>query len=284
MSTTQSSSGSLDSATLEDLDQQLDLNLQHITNCYASYVHCIRKSIKEKGVTAEDLCAYLMNLRAFKRGHQEKTTLLSERKDELEKAQTIDKIFTILSAKCASFLNFEIFQSMVDDYDIDKNQERLNYPQHLRDYAEKHKLSEFVHINPLLKKLDESTKKLQLKLNIESTCSLAKLDDLRKPIANILGIQKSALRIVDIKEGCVEVTFLIPASVADTIFTSDRIFTPQDVHDLQSLSVMSLKCNGYSFEFQKENNLRELYWELRTASTSVTGIRRSSNSATETGT
>ena len=148
-STTQSSSGSLDSATLEDLEQQLDLELQHITNRYASYVHCIRKSIKEKGVTAEDLCAYLMNLRAFKPGNRKQMpVLLSGMRDELERAKTIDKIFIILSDKCASFLNFEIFQSIADDYEIDKNQERLNYPQYLREYAEKHKLSEFIDMNP----------------------------------------------------------------------------------------------------------------------------------------
>ena len=244
-----------ESSKLEDLEQQLDLELQHITNRYASYVHCIRKSIKEKGITAQDLCAYLMNLRAFKPKNRKKMPgLMSAMRDELERAKTTDKIFIILSDKCASFLNFEIFQSMIDDYEIDKNQERLNYPQHLREYAEKHKLSEFIDMNPLLKKLDDNAKKIKLKLDIELTCSLAKLNDLRKHLANILGIRKSALRIVDIKQGCVEVTFQIPAPVAEAIFTSDKIFTSQEVNDFQELSVISLKIDEHSFEFKEESN------------------------------
>ena len=138
-------SSCLDSTILEDIEQQLDLNLQHITNRYASYVHCIRDSIEEKGVTAKNLCGYLMNLRAFKSGHwKQMPVLLSGMRDELERAQTIDEIFIILSDECASFLNFEIFQSMINDYRIDKSQEMLNYPEHLKDYAEKHKLSALI--------------------------------------------------------------------------------------------------------------------------------------------
>ena len=244
----------LDSATLEDLEQQLELNLQHIINCYASYVRCICTSIKQKGIATHDLCSYLMNLRAFKSGHcKQKPVLLSGIRTELEKAETIDHIFMILSDKCTSFLNFEIFQSMVDEYDIDKSQEKLNYPQYLREYVNKHKLSEFASINPLLEKVDDGSKEVFLKMDIDYTCSLAKLNDLRKPIANILRIKKSALRIVDVKEGCVLVTLLIPAPVADAIFTSDEIFSPQDVCNFQALSVISLECNGYKYNFKDEN-------------------------------
>ena len=244
----------LDSATLGDLEQQLELNLQHIINCYASYVRCICTSIKQKGIATHDLCSYLMNLRAFKSGHcKQKHVLLSGIRNELEKAETIDHIFMILSDKCTSFLNFEIFQSMVDEYDIDKSQEKLNYPQYLREYVNKHKLSEFASINPLLEKLDDGSKEVKLKMDIDYSCSLAKLDDLRKPIANILGIKTSTLRIVDVKEGCVLVTLLIPAPVADAIFISDEIFSAKDMCNFQALSVISLECNGYKYIFKDDN-------------------------------
>ena len=243
----------LDSATLEDLDQQLELNLEDIINCYASYARCVCTSIKLKGIATHDLCSYLMNLRAFKSGHcKHKPVLLSGIRNELEKAETIDHIFKTLS-KCTSFLNFEIFQSIVDEYDIDKSQEKLNYPQYLREYVNKHKLSEFASINPLLEKVDDGSKEVKLKMDIDHTCSLAELDDLRKPIANILGIKKSALRIVNIQEGCVLVTLLIPAPVADAIFTSDEIFSAQDVCNFQALSVISLECNGYKYNFKDDN-------------------------------
>ncbi len=77
--------------------------------------------------------------------------------------------------------------------------------------------------NPLLKPKNGSKELIQ-KYDIETTCSLAKVDGLKKLIAEIMNLNPLALELVDVKDGCVVVTFLIPASVADTIFTPDTVF------------------------------------------------------------
>ncbi len=46
-------------------------------------------------------------------------------------------------------------------------------------------------------------------------------------------------------------TFLIPASVADAIFTPDTTFTSQQKDELRAASILWLKCNGYTFHFGK---------------------------------
>ena len=62
-----------------------------------------------------------MNFSAYECEHDlQKSVLLSELGEELEAATTIDKIFIILSKKYASFLNYEIYQAMIQEYGINE--------------------------------------------------------------------------------------------------------------------------------------------------------------------
>lgn len=191
----------LDHDVKENLKQQLTRNRRQIVRRYASYVYCIRESIKRKE-TVSGLCAYLMSLTAYDSDQDSNNSVLfSELGEELKAAESIDKIFIILSEKYASFINYEIFEAMVDNYGVTDDKERLNYPQHLKDYVKKHKLTEFIDINPKLKTFSDTSKEVILKLDIDSTCSSAKVVDVKEALANILGLKSAALRILDIKKG-----------------------------------------------------------------------------------
>ena len=234
-----------------DLEFILEKNLSEIITKYASFVDCLRAAISDKGISPEDLQSYLLSLPASSKSHKgQKLTLLSDKEIELKNCNTITGIFTFLTTKCASFLNYEIFQNILDRYKVNDNQEELKYPEHLKAYIEKHKISEFVKINPLLKHSNGSSE-LILKYDIENTCALAKVDKLKKFIAKILDLRPSALKIVDIEDGCIIVTFLIPASVAEALFTPDTVFTPQQEEELRAASVLWLQCNGHTFQFEK---------------------------------
>ena len=230
-----------------DLEYVLENNLREIIVKYASYVDCIRATIKEKEVSLEDFRSFVLSLPASTDSKRQKLTLLCDVELELEKCNTITAIFDVLKKKCASFLNYDIFQNIVDHYSICEDQEKMKYPEKLKAYVEKHKISEFTDINPLLKS-KKGSKEFTLKYDIETTCSLAKVCELEKVLVKL---HPSTLHIVDIEEGCVIVTFLIPASVADALFAPDTVFTPQQEEELRAASVLWLKCNGYTFYFGK---------------------------------
>ena len=245
----------LDPEVRADLEQQLEQNLKKITRRYVSFVNCVRTSIIRKGISAGDLSAYLLALPAFKSDKSKlEFFIMSEVKVELQQATTVNDIFNILNTKYATFMNYDIFQDMVDDFDLDEGQEKLKYPEHLDAYVEMHKLSEFEEINPMLKKVECGSKKMVLKFDIEMTCKLGKLQDLTKAVANILGLRKSALRLLSIEKGCVVVTFLIPAPVADFIFSSGEIFPAGKIEEFQAQSLLWLQCNGFKYNFNKLDN------------------------------
>ena len=231
-----------------DLKQQLEMNLEQITRRYTSYAYYILTSIQERGVSVNNLRSYLLNLTAFQSGSKEQCKLLSGMEAELNEADTINKIFDLLSCNCASFFNFQVFQLIADDFGIKEN-ERLNYPEHLKAYINMHKISEFIAINPALEKKHRGSEKLIFKFDIELTCKVAKVSELQEAVAKILGLKASTLQLLNIEEGCVTVTFHIPAEAADIIFVQDKQFTPGDIEDFQALSVLWLECNGGKYGF-----------------------------------
>lgn len=245
---------SLDADTLGDLKLQLKSDLLAIMTKYSLYVRCIRQSLKDKGVSAEDLCSDLLTMPATNQAEQD-LSLLSSHKAELEKAVSINGIFNFLTTEYASFLDYDIFEFMVETYEIDNGQEKLKYPQHLNDYLNKHKVSEFVEIKKDLLNISTAaaSKELVLKFDIESTSKLAKIVDLKSAVAKSLGLRSATLRLLDIKDGCVVVTFLIPTPVAEIIFSKDTCLTAQQQQEFQAMAVRQLECNDKTFDFTTKN-------------------------------
>ena len=232
-----------------NLEQQLQINLRKIINQHASYVKCIRRSLKSKRVTAGELCTDLLFLPAFYPHSERKCPLLGDLRTKFKETTTIDEVFSILSEVCF-FYDCHIFQSIVKDYGLDRGQEELKYPEYLKAYMERHKVSEFIHINPSLEKFSDSSNPLYLKFDIKSTCTLHDLNKLKHSVAEILGLEAAALRLLDIDEGCITTTYLISTSIADAIFTRDKKFTVKETEEFQALSVEWLKYDGHTFTFQ----------------------------------
>lgn len=243
----------MDPDVRRELERILEKHLRDIISKYASYVDHLRVAIEEKGVSAAALRSYLLSLSATGASFKgQKLTLLSDKRPELLKCSTVIDIFDFLTTECASYLNYDIFQFVLKHYNITDDNEVFKYPEHLKAYINKHKISEFTKINPLLK-TKNGCKELILKYDIETTCRLAKLTDLKKLIADILEISSLALEIVDVEERCVIVTFIIPDSLADALFTPNTEFTPQQEKRLQAEKVLWLKCNGYTFDIKKKD-------------------------------
>ena len=218
----------LDSATEAVLQRLLYRNLRRIKKQYAAYVDCVLEIVEEKGISARRLSAFLLNLPAYTSSSDDQEfKRLSGLKDDLQKADTVPDIFFLLNSKYASFLDYDIFQDILANYSPNESNEKLKYPVHLKAYLEKHKIKEFVKINPKLKKLNDTSKKVNVKLGIEKTQSLDTIKKVKEAVEDILDLEPFTLRLLSIKKGCVHVTLLIPASIADTIFTSDTVFSSE---------------------------------------------------------
>lgn len=237
---------------MDDLNQQFEINLKEIKKRYLSFVSSLCKSIKSKGVTVSDFRNYLLNFSAFEDEKDEQDhKFLSKVREKLEKADSIDGIFSFVR-EWASFLNDDIFQCIMAEYKIPKDCEPMNYSKHLWDYLQKHKLSDFAKINPRLEKITGSSEKFILKVNIHKLEKISRIIELKHTVANILGLRTSALKLIDIHEGCVVVTFLVPPFVPDALFGGGKTLTATQVEQFRGLSIEWLKCGEYTTYFRQD--------------------------------
>lgn len=245
--------GSLSDADRGNLKQQLRANLKCIQDDFADYIDYIQESLVKQKVSVKRLKSYLLRLPC---SDENNLMLLSSAiADALEKAVDVYDIFMKLD-KCTSFLNYHIFEKIVGRFDIDSGHEDLKYPEKLRKYIEKHAISEFIAINPVLSKYIDGTKKLVLLLDVEPICKFSKLVDIGQVVADIMNLDQSVLLIHSIEGGSVIITFLIPTSVAEVIFSGckELIFSQEQKAGLRKVSVKTLKCNNYEFDFTLDDS------------------------------
>ena len=199
-----------------------------IKDQYASYVTCIYQKIEAKKIKVSDLKVHLSNLLST---------------DDFNDAKTVEDLFSLLRGK-TSFLDYRVYESLRQKFlHKEKKDKLLQYSQRLVDYVNKHRISEFLQINPGLKE-HTSGSKLTLKFGgIEETDRLAKVLDAQQALANALSMQTSGLRLFDIKRGCVVVTFLVPHHIASTLFPHGLVFTQEQMAQLRILFVKWITFN-----------------------------------------
>ena len=208
----------------------------------------MRQAVTATGVTLEDFRHFLLGLSPYVDDYgDEWPRLLDHVKAKIEMADSIVRIFQVLTTDCCSFMDVSIFQSIIDEYEIDINSDvKLQYSEHLKSYLLNHKISEFIMINPKLDRLKNSDI-LILKFNTDLSSSITKVLDLKSAIADILGLKSSAaLQLLSIKKGCVVVTFSILSTVAESVFAQG--LTAKQEADIRALSVLWLVCGDYKLE------------------------------------
>ena len=218
---------------------------------YASHVKRILTAIELYGVTHERLASYLLSISAFQtHPGRDDLMLFSNLKEEFESADALSRIFITLSIEYASFLNPDIFQSFVHQFQLEGYEEKLDYMDYYWPYVHRHKLSEFMEVNPLSAEGSDKSKKLIVKFDISLGTTLGRLLELRAGLAGVLGLKPITIRLKLIEEGCVIVSFLIPAPVADFLFNKDTKFGPKKIEEFRSLFILLIKCNDLIFDFR----------------------------------
>ena len=231
----------------EDLHEALELQLNHnfkrILKQYSDYVSYIRESIIQKAVTIDTLKTYLLYLPAL-HGEREK----------LKQTENISDVFLLLYQECTSFLNYEIFQEITTRFGIYGDCDHLKYPEYLKAFVKKHTIAELISIFPTLEnKWDPSKRAVTLKIDIEKFQRFAKVYDLKIYIAKILGLNVMCVELVDVKDGCVLVTFLVPAHIVDSTKFFAKGFTAQQVEAFRAMKIIWLKCGDkYLLDFSEK--------------------------------
>jgi hypothetical protein len=240
----------------DDLQWQLEINLEDILKYFGEYTFCVQETIEAKGIIVERLCDCLLSYTCHV-GDPKVAIIPSAMTTEFKNAKSTSEIFRILKKDCSSFFNYRIFECLLDCFKVARDQEALKYPEKFEEYVKKHSISELIELAPVLSKYMDDKLKLILVLDLDPSSKLKELIDIHKAVTKILRLPPSVLLIYGIEECCVEVAFLISKAIAEKNFVSSEIFSDTQKEEFRRLSVLLLKCNGYTFEFSHSHQISQ---------------------------
>lgn len=242
----------LDADSRRDLIRQLKNTREELQERYASFVVSLCEAVENTNVSFQAFKLYLLGLSALENDYLKfeddpevkQPILLEDVKAQIDKANSINDIFIVLTTESCCFINVGVFQSIMNKYGINvESDEDLQYSKHLKVYLENHKISEFIFINSRIERLVKDSEELIVHFDVDLSSKISKIADLHGALAKVLGVKMSALRLVAIKKDRVVVTFNILTSVAKIVFSNG--LTTQQEADIRALSVLWLKCGDY---------------------------------------
>lgn len=212
-----------------DLEHQLRLNCKAIKKKYVSFVSCLCDCLEEKKVEVKRICTVISS------SIESKDHLGI--KVKLREADTIRGIIDIVGDECASYIHYDIFQTLLEKFCGDIDHEDLKYSEHLQTYINTLKLSELMKTIPELLNV-ETSKKLCIKVDTALCSKFTTIVKLQSFIAEVLEVMPAKLQLLKVEEGCVTVTFLVPACI-----TVAGKFTKKRMENLRFFSILWLKCD-----------------------------------------
>ena len=232
----------LDEDEKEDLvGRLLDESMTMMTK-FQTFVSDTYDSLKER-VTADDLRMNLRTLHAWKPVSQNAPEIALT--DYLREAQKLSSSVTQICEGImdyVSFLNFDIIEHLINRMGTDKDKINLqNYKKELNVYCKRRVYECPPNLGPsgkhgnrhVVAKVDEMLKDY----------TLQQLLLFRSRLSKILHIDRHALRVVTVHDGCMRVTFEIPELVANKAFP----LSEKQEEALEQERVIELTCGEYEF-------------------------------------
>ena len=240
----------------EELKTILDDDVGEMKRLFGRLVTKTHRSVKER-ISVEEFAVSMLALGAYEPAPEERgQSLLNEHREEIKKAESISKIFNILSAYW-NYLSYEVLEYIIELYGTSDDTGRLKrYNEELQNFC-KHRLFELP--------LPESgggtgsprQEEFSVKLNVREDITIKELRQIKGRIAKVLHVKSATLVIDHMDGGCVQITFLIPKFVAQEIFPLSKQQTSALSRDA---SVIRMECGEYVFEV-----LEQLFTKLYSA-------------------
>ena len=199
---------------IEDLKHVTRVDLKNIRKKFVKLQSEVRESLRQVPLEniVEHVLGYVEVFESPESGKKEQ--LLPE--ENLRHATSTDKLLSILQKKW-NFLECDMLISIVEQCGDETVCRKVKeYHNDLKEFFETRKLSE-VPEGLSLATADETCEPVVMKLDLIDP-TLKEIKDLKSKVCEILEIMPSTLLIADIRQGCIEITFLIPVHVSKFVF------------------------------------------------------------------
>jgi len=236
----------------DELKAMLGEDVRDMKYRFGHLVKKTRDSVEER-VTVQKFAGSILDLGAYDPAPEGRDrSVLDEHREEIIRAESISKIFIILSAYW-NYLTYGILEYIIELYGADDDKKRLkSYDEELQNFCQRRIFELPIPPSGTGNALSPRQKKISVKLDVREDVTCKDLLRIRIRIAKILRVNLAALSIDRINPGCVQLTFLIPKFIAQEIFPLSNEQTSALSKDA---SVIRLEYGDYVFEVRFHRNV-----------------------------
>ena len=216
----------------QEFRAMLQFESKQIEQKFQMLVLATIESLEEQSVPLDDLVSHVMSLGTFGSVFSESQVPVFHHYFEELQVATIREFFMVLG-DFFSFFNYDIIEHIVEGLGTDEDKARLQrYKQEFRQYAERR----IFECPPEYGPVSDGTKHDTLFVKLDADYddyTVAALERFRHRLSQILNLSsKGVLHLCRVEEGCIQLTFQLPAFVLPKIFP------------LSSRQLMSLVAEG----------------------------------------
>ena len=206
---------SLDEDSKIKLEVQLERDTQKMIFTFSAFTLLIQRSFENRQISLDQIKDSVLSLDALNNGIGVKV-LESEDKQKIENAKNLAQVFITLR-DYISFFNYEIVQYLIELLGSPDDQTQLHEYCSALDQFCKRNVFEVPAEAFSSKSRNKTAKVLVLKCT-ERVATLEYVKRLTQRIAEALGLQGAALQLCSVRQGCLELHFLITVAVAKRIY------------------------------------------------------------------
>ncbi|MCG8625948.1 MAG: hypothetical protein MJE68_28620 [Proteobacteria bacterium] len=231
----------LDEEEREHLEQRLIMESENIQLSFSTLCNKFFDSLED--IPLKKLIRVLKGLQVLKRVNSSKSaSVIQSYEYVLENITDIEGVKDLIE-EYSTFFDFRPVEYMIQNVGLERDRQLLEkYKEDFEHYIKRRIFECPCEVGP-----PEAPNSTKLYVKLESDYD--KLIDLKQfqcRLSLILGVSVHVLRLSSVKDGCIQLTFLIPSFIQEAIFP----LSPDQERDMKKLGIIKLWCENYCFPNQ----------------------------------
>jgi hypothetical protein len=231
----------LDEEEKEHLEQRLIMESENIQLSFSTLCNKFFDSLEH--IPLKKLVRVLKGFKALKRVNSSKAaSVIQSYEYVLENIADIEGVKDLIE-EYSTFFDFRPVEYMIQNVGLEKDRQLLEkYKEDFEHYIKRRIFECPCEVGP-----PEAPNSTKLYVKLESDYD--KLVDLKQfqcHLGLILEVSVHVLRLSSIKDGCIQLTFLIPSFIQEAIFP----LSADQERDMKALGILKLWCGNYHFPNQ----------------------------------
>lgn len=224
----------------DGLEMRLERESENIKLSFHTLCNKFFDSLDEQQISVKKLVRYLKGLKALKSASSPKrASVLQSYEYVLESIDDVEKVKDVIEEN-SSFFDFRSLEYMIENAGQENDKKRL---EKYKDDFE-HYIKRRIFECPTEVGSTHSSNSTELLVKVESDYDkLVELKQFQCQLSFILEVSIHVLRLSSVKDGCIQLIFLIPNLVQEAVFP----LSPEQEAALTELGVVKLLCGDYHF-------------------------------------